>query len=66
VCNGTAGLQNVLSFGNTGVLGNLDKVYFDTGTSFAVFPIGTYIRQTTSSTTFVVVDSYGRILQSNC
>jgi hypothetical protein len=66
VCTGSAGLQNVLSFSNTGVLENLDKVYYDTGSSYALFPIGTYLRQTTSSTTFVVADSYGRILQSNC
>lgn len=66
VCNGSAPLENVLSFGTGGVLQNLEKVYYDTGTSYAIYPVGTYIRQTTSTTTFVVIDNYGRILQTPC
>lgn len=66
VCNGTAGLENVLSFSNTNTIENLDKVYYNTGTSFALYPMGTYLRQTTSSTTFVVADIYGRVLEIDC
>jgi len=66
VCNGTAGLENVLSFSNTNTIENLDKVYYDTGTSYALYPMGTYLRQTTSSTTFVVADIYGRVLEIDC
>jgi hypothetical protein len=32
----------------------------------ALVPMGTYIRQTTSSDTFVVADTYGRILEYDC
>lgn len=65
VCNGTAPIETILSFG-TGTLQNLRKVYYDTGTAFALVPMGTYIRQTTSSDTFVVADTYGRILEYDC
>jgi len=65
VCNGTAPIENILSFG-TGTLQNLRKVYYNTGVSWALVPMGTYIRQTASSTTFVVADTYGRILEHDC
>ena len=65
VCAGTAPIENILSFG-TGTLQNLRKVYYDTGTAWALVPMGTYIRQTSSSTTFVVADTYGRILEYDC
>jgi hypothetical protein len=65
VCAGTAPIENILSFG-TGTLENLRKVYYDTGTAWALVPMGTYIRQTSSSTTFVVADTYGRILEYDC
>jgi hypothetical protein len=66
VCAGTTpSLTTIFSFGS-GTLGNLDKVYIDTGTAYAVLPMGTYVRQTTSTTTFVVVDIYGRVLETSC
>ena len=66
VCNGTTpSLTTVYSFGS-GTLENLDTVYIDTGTSFQLIPMGTYVRQTTSTTTFVVVDNYGRVLETSC
>jgi len=65
VCNGTAPIENILSFGS-GTLQNLRKVYYNTGVSWALVPMGTYIRQTASSTTFVVADTYGRILEFDC
>lgn len=66
VCAGTTPtLTTVYSFGS-GTLENLDKVYIDTGVSYQVLPMGTYVRQTTSTTTFVVVDTYGRVLETSC
>jgi hypothetical protein len=66
VCLGTTPtITQVFSFGGPNIE-NLDQIYYDTGSSFAIFPIGTFIRQTTSTTTFVVVDNYGRVLQTIC
>ena len=66
VCAGTTpSLTTIYSFGS-GTLGNLDKVFIDTGTAYQVLPMGTYVRQTTSTTTFVVVDIYGRVLETSC
>jgi hypothetical protein len=65
VCNGTAPVQTFYSFG-TGTLGNLDQVYLNTGTSYVLLEQGTYIRQLSSTTTFVCVDNYGRVLQTTC
>ena len=66
VCSGTtSGLTTIYSFGPP-TLENFDQVYIDTGTSYQLVPIGTYIRQQTSSTTFVVIDIYGRILEQTC
>ena len=66
VCNGTAPIENVGSFSNTNTIENFDKVYYDSGTAWVLYPMGTYIRQLTSSTTFVVVDTYGRVLEQPC
>ena len=65
VCNGTAPIQSVFTFGS-GTLQNFRKVYYDTGTQLVIVPMGTYLRQTTSTDTFVVIDIYGRILESDC
>lgn len=66
VCNGsTPTITTVFGFGGP-TIQNLDVLYYDTGVSFSIFPIGTYIRQTTSSTTFVVIDNYGRVLETDC
>jgi hypothetical protein len=66
VCNGTANIENVGSFSNTGTIENFDKVYYDSGTQWVLWPMGTYLRQLTSSTTFVVADTYGRVLEQPC
>jgi hypothetical protein len=66
VCNGTAPIENVGSFSFTNTIENFDKVYYDSGTAWVLYPMGTYIRQLTSSTTFVVVDIYGRVLEQPC
>lgn len=66
VCNGTAPIENVGSFSLTNTIENFDKVFFNSGTQFVLFPMGTFIRQLTSSTTFVVADTYGRVLEQPC
>lgn len=66
VCAGTTPtLTAVYTFGPPS-LNNLDKVYIDTGTSFDLIPMGTYIRAQTDTTTYVVADTYGRILEIPC
>ena len=66
VCNETAPLETVITFG-TGTLENFRQVYFDTGTSYQIYPAGTYLRQASpASQVFVVVDNFGRILEYNC
>lgn len=65
VCNGTATIQTVYGFGGP-TIQNLDKLYIDTGTAYQLVPMGTYVRQTTSSTTFVVVNNYGEVLETTC
>ena len=66
VCAGTTpNLTTVYTFGPP-TLNNLDKVYIDTGTSFQLIPMGTYIRAQTDTTTYVVADTYGRILEIPC
>ena len=66
VCNGTAPIENVGSFSNTNVIENFDKVYYDSGTQWVLYPMGTFIRQLTSTTTYVVADTYGRVLEQPC
>jgi hypothetical protein len=66
VCAGTTpNLTAVYTFGPS-TLNNLDKVYIDTGTSFQLIPMGTFIRAQTDTITYVVADTYGRILEIPC
>lgn len=66
VCNSTTPtLTTVYSFGGPN-LQNFDQCYIDIGTSFQLVPMGTYLRETTSTTTFVVVNIYGNILETTC
>jgi len=65
VCGGTAPIINIFTFGS-GTLQNFRKVYYDNGTALVLVQMGTFIRQTTSADRFVVVDTYGRILESDC
>lgn len=64
VCNGTANLQTFYSDG-TGTIENYDVIYTDL-TGPTLLPMGTYIRQQNTATTFVCVDNYGRVLETNC
>lgn len=65
VCSGAAPLLNILTFG-TGTFSAFDEVYYDSGTAMVKLPQGNYLRQTTSSDVWLVIDNYGRILQNNC
>ena len=65
VCNGTAAIRTVYGFGGP-TIQNGDKLYIDTGTAYQYPPMGTFIRQTTSSTTFVVANNYGEVLEITC
>ena len=66
VCNSTANLGTLLIFGST-PLQNFDQAWYDTGTTIAKLPLGTFIKQQTiiGAPTFVVVDNFGRILEYN-
>lgn len=66
VCLGTSTIEPITVLGGTGGLDNLLVVYRDTGTQLQLVPMGTFLRDTSSSTTYVVIDNYGRILETNC
>jgi len=65
VCGGTAPLVNILTFG-TGTFSPFDVVYFDNGIAMVKLGQGNYLRPVTSPDTWIVIDNYGRILQTNC
>jgi hypothetical protein len=47
-------------------LTNLQQVYFNTGTEYRPVNTGTYLRFTGDTTTYVVINNKGEILQQNC
>jgi hypothetical protein len=65
VCNGTAPAVTLTTFGVSG-LSNNQQVYYDTGIEYKPVSIGTYLRYTADTTTFVVINNVGQILQQNC
>jgi len=65
VCIGSASTVTLTTFGVSG-LTNLQQVYYDTGTEYRPVNTGTYIRYTGDSTTYVVINNKGEILQQNC
>ena len=65
VCNGTAPTVNLTTFGVSG-LSNNQQVYYDTGTEYRPVNIGVYLRYTADTTTYVVINNVGQILQQNC
>lgn len=65
VCVGSASTQTLTTFGISG-LTNLQQVYYDTGIDYRPVNIGTYLRYTGDTTTFVVINNKGEILQQNC
>lgn len=65
VCSGTSLTGTVTTFGVTG-LSNLQQVYYNTGISYGPLPIGTYLRDTTDTITYIVINNVGQILQIDC
>ena len=65
VCVGSASTVNLTTFGISG-LTNLQQVYFYTGTEYRPVNTGTYLRFTGDTTTYVVINNKGEILQQNC
>ena len=65
VCNSTAGTGGLLLFGSL-PLTDLQEVWYDAGGVYSPLGIGTYIKQTGTTETFVVIDKQGRILEQNC
>ena len=65
VCSGTSATGQVITFGVSG-LNNYRQVYYDTGVSYNLMPLGTYLRATGDTQTFVVIDNQGRIIEQDC
>jgi hypothetical protein len=65
VCNQTATQFTFYSDNNSLTIENYDVIYTDL-VGPTLLPMGTYIRQQNSATTFVCVDPYGRVLQTSC
>jgi hypothetical protein len=65
VCAGSASTTTLITFGVSG-LTNLQQVYYDTGFEYRPVNTGTYVRFTGDSTTYVVINNKGEILQQNC
>jgi hypothetical protein len=65
VCDGTANTETLTTFGVSG-LSNNQQVYYDTGTQFIPVQQGTYVRYTADTTTYVVINNVGTLLQQNC
>ena len=66
VCDGTALTGTVLTLSPL-PLSDLDNVYLvGISPSYTTIPIGTYLRETTGSTTFVVINNISQILEDPC
>ena len=65
VCVSSASTTTLTTFGVSG-LTNLQQVYYNTGTEYRPVNTGTYLRYTGDTTTFVVINNKGEILQQNC
>ena len=65
VCTNTATQYTFYSENNNFVIENDDIIYLDLLTP-ELLPMGTYIQQVGQTTTFVCVDTYGRVLQTTC
>jgi len=65
VCDGTTPTQNLTTFGVSGLSTN-QQVYDCTGLSCVPVPLGTYLRYTADTNTYVVINNVGQILIQNC
>jgi len=66
VCNGTASTGSLQLFGNGLPLNNLEEVWYDAGGYYTPLTIGTYLRETGDTKTYLVIDKQGRILEQDC
>ena len=64
VCLGSGGTASVLVFG-TGFTAN-SLTYLDFGTSYGPTPLGTFLKQTGTTETFVVINNRGEIIPYDC
>ena len=65
VCNGTAPVTSVFKQG-AGAFQDGSILYIYNGTIYVPVPQGTYVRQTTSPDTYVVINNIGQIIQATC
>jgi len=65
VCAGSASTTTLITFGISG-LTNLQQVYYDTGFEYRPVDVGIYLRQTGDTTTYVVINNTGQVLEQNC
>jgi hypothetical protein len=65
VCDGSAGTGELILFAPA-PLSNFDEVWFYDGLGNTPLTIGTYLRETGSTETFLVIDKQGRILEQDC
>jgi hypothetical protein len=65
VCDESATQYTFYSDNNSLTIENYDVIYTDL-LGPTLLPMGTYIKQQGSTTTFVCVDTYGRVLQTSC
>jgi hypothetical protein len=65
VCNGTAAVTTLYKQNNLPIQ-NGSILYIFNGGNYIPLSQGTYVRDTTSSTTFVVINNIGQIIQSTC
>ena len=64
VCQSTALTGTVLSFGASLTPNGI--VYYDLGTAFAPLPLGTFLKQTGSTDTYVVINRIGEVIPYSC
>lgn len=65
VCAGTAITGSVITFGALPIT-NLQQIYYDIGGAYGPLPIGTYLRETTDTITYIVINNIGQIIQIDC
>jgi hypothetical protein len=65
VCNGTAPVTSIFKQG-AAPLQNGSILYIFNGFQYIPLPQGTFVRQTTSADTYVVINNIGQIIQATC
>jgi hypothetical protein len=65
VCNGTAAVTTIYKQNNLPIQDGSVLYIFNSG-DYTPLPQGTYVRDTSSANTFVVINNIGQIIQSTC